>query len=91
MTNRHRDLTSFPRNEMGEPLMSGEAWRFEQALDAESADDPDRFYDDQYDDSDDPDYCDYHDAIHRSAHSKRQCAAEIAAEQSAAAFDEPIA
>lgn len=29
------DLTSFPRNDAGEPLMSGEAWRYEQSLDAE--------------------------------------------------------
>lgn len=72
------DLTSFPRNEMGEPLMDGAAYRFEQALDAESADDPGDYYDrmDQYDISDHPDYCDYHDAIHHTAHAKRQCRAE---------------
>jgi hypothetical protein len=74
----YRDLTSFPTNEMGEPLMDATAWRFEQALDAESADDPGDYYDrmDQYDESDDPDYCDYHDTIHRTSHAKTQCAAE---------------
>lgn len=35
---------NFPRNDAGEPLMSGEAWRYEQSLDAE----PDYDYDDQY-------------------------------------------
>lgn len=51
------DYTSFPRNEMGEPLMDGAAWRFEQALDAESD-----YYDEfaaEIDpaDYDDPDWC----------------------------------
>lgn len=55
------DYTSFPVNEMGEPLMDGAAWRFEQALDAESDyyDDADGFEGDPDDDPrDSPTYCD---------------------------------
>lgn len=41
-------------NEDGEPIMSGEAWRFEQQLNLDSQAD---YYEDHfYDDRDDPDY-----------------------------------
>lgn len=45
-------------NEAGEPIMSGEAWRFEQALDAREPEcDPDRYLagDDDLDEDDDDD------------------------------------
>lgn len=36
-------------NEAGEPMMSGEAFRFEQALDMQAQDEWDAGYDDYYD------------------------------------------
>lgn len=74
------DYTSFPRNEAGEPLMDASAWRFEQSLDQEAELDVEDFYErmECYDATlaDDPNYCDYHDAIHRTAVARQQCEAE---------------
>lgn len=62
------DYRSFPRNEMGEPLMDGAAYRFEQGLDAEYDAQGEDFYErmERYegDIADDPNYCDYHGEVH---------------------------
>ena len=47
-------------NDAGEPIMSGEAYRFEQQLDADSA--AERFDDDYYDQQDIDDLADYMEA-----------------------------
>jgi hypothetical protein len=52
-------MTNSWMNEDGEPIMDGAAWRFEQQLDMDSADDyyADHFYDDEdyYDDDEEED------------------------------------
>lgn len=73
------DYRSFPRNELGEPLMDGAAYRFEQALDDyyDQVDAYNESYEHDEDDiADDPNYCDYHDAVHRTPVGKAQCRAE---------------
>lgn len=59
------------QNEAGEPIMSGEAYRFEQALDAENPPyDPDDYlsYDDDGDYAD-PDTCDHGDVNFYADHA----------------------
>jgi hypothetical protein len=78
------DYTSFPYNELGEPLMDAAAWRLEQSLDAESAyyetyeEQMERYQDDI---ADDPNYCEYHDALHRTEGAKKQCRDEQFADE----------